>query len=150
MTHEDQYVPYLLSRFFAGFFGVVVSVLGPAYLVDMFFLHHRGRAFTVLHLALNFGASAGPTFSGFVAMRSYWTVEYWWQVGVTAITLVVVFLFLEDTTFDRVGTGKGDEERSWLKGRFDTFFFGTKVVRSVSGRGMVCLCSVTGRRCIGD
>lgn len=91
----------------------------------------------MLHLALSFGASAGPTFSGFVAMRSYWTVEYWWQVGVTAFTLVVVFLFLEDTTFGRDGVGKKDEE-SWLKGRLDTFFFGTKVIQSVSGREMVC------------
>lgn len=142
MTREDQYVPYLLSRFFAGFFGVVVSVLGPKYLVDMFFLHHRGRAFTLLHLALNFGASAGPTFSGFVAMRSYWTVEYWWQVGVTAFTLVPVFLFLEETTFDRAGFKKRNEKRSWLRGRLDTFLFGNKVVSSVSWRELVCILCV--------
>lgn len=122
MTGADQYVPYLVSRYFAGFFGVVVSVLGPRYLVDMFFLHHRGRAFTVLILALNFGASAGPTFSGFVAMHSYWPVEYWWHVGLTAFTIIPVVLFLEDTTYDRsLNAVNRTKAGSFLRDRVETF-----------------------------
>lgn len=140
MTKPDQYVPYLVSRYFAAFFGVVVSILGPKYLTDMFFLHQRGRAFTVLHLALNFGASAGPTFSGFVAANSYWPTEYWWHVALTAFTLFPVFFFLEDTAY------KPSEERSqesttqsFLSKRFEIFFKGGKNSRSVSWGDMVCL-----------
>lgn len=140
MTREDQYVPYLVSRYFAAFFGVVVSVLGPRYLVEMFFLHYRGRAFTVLHLALNFGASAGPTFSGFVGMHSYWPIEYWWHVGLTAFTLIPVFIFLEDTAFDRaVGAVNRTKPQSFLKDRMDIFFFGRKLAPSISWGETVCL-----------
>lgn len=129
MTRQDQYVPELISRYFAGFFGVVVGVLGPRYLVDMFFLHQRGRAFTVLHLALNFGASAGPTFSGFIATNAYWPVEYWWTVALTGFTLIPVFLFLEETTFNRSeGAINRVKPKSFIKDRIETFFPGNKVV----------------------
>ncbi|RKU48547.1 hypothetical protein DL546_007440 [Coniochaeta pulveracea] len=133
MTKHDQYAPYLVSRYFAAFFGVTVSVLGPKYLVDMFFLHQRGRAFTVLHLALNFGASAGPTFAGFVAAKAYWPVEYWWSVALCAFTIIVVFFFLEATYYDR---GEGAVNRtkpdSWIKDRVETFFPGNKVTAQVT------------------
>lgn len=129
MTGSDQYAPYLVSRYFAAFFGTSVGVLGPRYLVDMFFLHQRGRAFTLLHLALNFGASAGPTFSGFIAANLYWPVEYWWSVGLAAFTLIPTFLFLEDTTYDRSeGAANRVKPESWIKDRFQTFFPGNKVV----------------------
>jgi MFS family permease len=140
MTRPDQYAPELVSRYFAAFFGVSVSVLGPRYLVDMFFLHQRGRAFTVLHLALNFGASAGPTFSGFIAANQYWPVEYWWSVGLTAFTLIPVFLFLEDTTYDRSeGAVNRVKPASFLRDRFETFFPGHKVVPHKSWRETVRL-----------
>ncbi|KAH8906155.1 MFS general substrate transporter [Coniochaeta sp. PMI_546] len=133
MTGHDQYAPYLVSRYFSAFFGVTVSVLGPRYLVDMFFLHQRGRAFTILHLALNFGASAGPTFAGFVAANAYWPVEYWWSVALTAFTIVVVFLFLEETSYNR-GDDASNRTKpdSWIKDRLDTFFPGNKVVPPTS------------------
>ncbi|KAK3689859.1 major facilitator superfamily domain-containing protein [Podospora appendiculata] len=128
MTGHGQYAPYLVSRYFSAFFGVTVSILGPRYLVDMFFLHQRGRAFTVLHLALNFGASAGPTFAGFVAANAYWPVEYWWSVALTGFTIVIVFLFLEETTYDRKdGAINRTKPDSWVKDRWETFFPGTKV-----------------------
>lgn len=133
MTKPDQYVPYIVSRYFAAFFGVTVSVLGPKYLVDMFFLHQRGRAFTVLHLALNFGASAGPTFAGFVAAKAYWPVEYWWSVALAAFTIIIVFFFLEETYYDRSeGAVNRTKPVSFIKDRVDTFFPGHKVARPVT------------------
>jgi MFS family permease len=129
MTRPDQYAPYLASRYLSAFCGVTVSVLGPRHLVDMFFLHQRGRAFTVLHLALNFGASAGPTFAGFVAAHDYWPVEYWWSVALTGFTIIVVFLFLEETGYDRSeGAVNHIKPDGWMRGRTETFFPGSKVV----------------------
>ena len=102
---------------------MVVSVLGPKYLVDLFFLHQRGRVFTILHLALNFGASAGPTFSGFIAAKRYWPVEYWWSVALLGHTLILVFLFLEETSFDRSeGAINQKPPESWLANRIQTIF----------------------------
>lgn len=65
-----------MSRYFAGFFGIVVSVLGPKYLVEMFLLYQRGRTFTVLYMELNFGTSAGLIFSGYITTKWYWPIEY--------------------------------------------------------------------------
>ena len=133
MTGENQYAPYLVSRYFSAFFGVTVSVLGPRYLVDIFFLHQRGRAFTILHLALNFGASAGPTFAGFVATNNYWPVEYWWSVVLAAFTIIIVFIFLEETSYIREeGEFNRIKSDSWIKDRVETFLPGSKVVRQTT------------------
>jgi hypothetical protein len=106
---------------------MVPSVLGPQYLTDLFFLHQRGRAFTIFHLALNMGASAGPTFSGFIAANHYWPVEYWWSVAVITFTLVLILLFLEDTTYDRSeGALNRPRQENWAQGRVQTFLFGQK------------------------
>jgi MFS family permease len=130
MTGEHQYWPYFVSRYFAGFFGMVVSVLGPRYLVDLFFLHQRGRAFTILHLALNFGASAGPTFSGFIAANNSWTIEYWWSVGLLGFTAFLVLLFLEEAGFDRTeGATNVIPPDSFLQNRIYTFFPGNRIVK---------------------
>lgn len=123
MTGKGDYWSYFGSRFLAGFFGMATSVLGPKYLVDLFFLHQRGRVFTIIHLALNFGASAGPTFSGFIAANRYWPVEYWWSVAMLAFTAVVVFLFLEETNFDRTeGATNMTPPESFIARRIQTIF----------------------------
>lgn len=129
MIHHNDFVPYIVSRYFAAFFGIVVGVLGPCYLVDLYFLHQRGRAFTFLHLALNAGASAGPTFSGFIAANDYWPVEYWWSVALTAFTLLPVFCFLEETSYDRSARANNRVKPDrWIQDRLETFFPGNKVV----------------------
>jgi hypothetical protein len=60
MTHSDDYIPYIISRLFAGFFGAVPTVLGPRIVTDLFFLHQRGRAFTALHMAFLAGRQSHP------------------------------------------------------------------------------------------
>ncbi|RDL40144.1 Uncharacterized protein BP5553_00123 [Venustampulla echinocandica] len=123
MTGKGDYWSYWASRLVAGFFGMVCSVLGPRYLVDMFFLHQRGRVFTIFHLALNFGASAGPTFSGFIARNNYWTIEYWWSVALLGVAAICVLLFLEETTFDRTpGAVNMSPPKNYLANRIQTFF----------------------------
>ncbi|OQD84685.1 hypothetical protein PENANT_c012G01696 [Penicillium antarcticum] len=102
MTNPKNYIPYVMSRLFAGFFGAVPTVLGPRIVTDLFFLHQRGRAFTVLHMAFLFGTIAGPTFSGFVSAHSFFPVEFWWTVGLLGFTLLCCFFFLEETGFDRL------------------------------------------------
>ncbi|OGE48439.1 hypothetical protein PENARI_c028G07345 [Penicillium arizonense] len=105
MTHPEDYIPYVMSRLFAGFFGAVPTVLGPRIVTDLFFLHQRGRAFTALHMAFLFGTIAGPTFSGFVSAHSFFPVEFWWTVGMLGFTLLCCFFFLEETGFDRAKIG---------------------------------------------
>jgi len=44
MTHKNDYNSFIVSRFFGAFFGSVTGVLGPRILVDLFFLHQRGKS----------------------------------------------------------------------------------------------------------
>lgn len=138
MTGHDQFDAYVVSRFLSGFFGGLTGVLGSRLLYDMFFLHQRGRAFTAFYFSLNFGTVAGPTFSGLVAANAYWPVEYWWNVAMVALSAVLVFLFLEETGFDRVNPELNpDIPKSYIANRFATFFFGQKVVPKTTVKKMV-------------
>lgn len=138
MRRPDQYNAFIASKFFAGFFGNVVSVLGPLYLVDLFFLHQRGRAFNALGIAMNLGASAGPTFSGFITVHLPWYDEYWWTIGLCCGSIVLAFLFLEETSWNRVdGAANIVLEDEWFKRKVRTFFPGTKVVPPPTRQDMV-------------
>ncbi|KUI64804.1 hypothetical protein VM1G_01242 [Cytospora mali] len=138
MRAPDQYDAFMASKFCAGFFGNAVSVLGPLYLVDLFFLHQRGRAFNFLGIAMNLGASAGPTFSGFITVHLPWYNEYWWTIGLCCAAIVFVFLFLEETSWDRVdGAENIILHDPWFKRKVKTFFPGTKVVPRASRKEMI-------------
>lgn len=142
MTQSNQYIAYFMSRYFSGFFGMIISVLGPQYLVEIFFLHQRGRAFTILHLALNSGGAIAPTFSAYISARTTWTVEYWWSVGLLAATSILTFCLLEETSFDR-GNLESNlvPPQGFFKNRVYTFLPGNKIVKSASGREMVSIIS---------
>jgi MFS family permease len=130
MTHPNDYIAYILSRLFSGFFGAVPTVLGPRVVTDLFFLHQRGRAFTALHMSFLFGTIAGPTFSGFISAGAFFPVEFWWTVGLLGFTLICCFLCLEETSFDRENPDKNPKVPiSFGKNRVATFFFGHRVVQ---------------------
>jgi MFS family permease len=139
MTHPEDYIPYVMSRLFAGFFGAVPTVLGPRIVTDLFFLHQRGRAFTALHMAFLFGTIAGPTFSGFVSAHSFFPVEFWWTVGLLGFTLLCCFFFLEETGFDRVCLEENPDIPSMrIANRIATFFPGNRVVGPTTWKETVC------------
>ncbi|KAI9930810.1 hypothetical protein MW887_011568 [Aspergillus wentii] len=130
MTHSNEYIAFIMSRLFAGFFGAVPTVVGPRMITDLFFLHQRGRAFTVLHMAFLFGTIAGPTFSAFISANAFFPVEFWWSVGLLGATAILIFLFLEETGFDRENPEKNPIlPASWTGNRLVTFFFGQRVVQ---------------------
>ena len=131
MTHPGNYIGYIMSRLVAGIFGSVVGVVGPRIMVDIFFLHERGRRFAVIYTANVFGSVFSPTLSGFISGKTSWPAEFWWSAGLVGLILILCFLFLEETGFERYNEGeKGfkawpvKEDVSWLKNRFQTFVFG--------------------------
>ena len=130
MTHPNDYIPFTMSRLFAGFFGAVPTVIGPRVVTDLFFLHQRGRAFTALHMAFLFGTIAGPTFSGFVSAGSWFPVEFWWTVGLLGATIFLVLWVLEETGFDRAHPENNPKiPKGFIANRFATFCFGQAVVQ---------------------
>lgn len=128
MDQEGQFNAFIVSRFFSGFFGGVTGVLGPRILVDLFFLHQRGRAFTAFHWCLNFGSVSGPTLSAFISSKRSWTLEFWWTVALLGVTIIGVFLFLHETSWEReAGAVNRPAPEGFLPNRLATFFPGTKV-----------------------
>jgi hypothetical protein len=150
MTSVSDYNGFIVSRFFGAFFGSVAGVLGPRILVDLFFLHQRGislgfflgalftqnnmfifcsgRAFTVFHWCFDFGTVAGPTLSALIAARTDWTYTYKWTAGLVAASTLLVFFFLQETSWDREeGAVNYPPPANFFAGRIATFFPGNRV-----------------------
>jgi MFS family permease len=144
MTGSDQYIPYIISRYVAGFFGFATSVVAPSNLFDIFYLHQRGRAFTILEIAMNLGASVGPTFSGFIAANQYWTTEYWWTIALLGAAIVIVFTCLEETGYDRKTLALNPiKPTGYWANRVATFLPGSKVVKKTNLKETVSYLSKT-------
>lgn len=74
-------------------------------------------------------ASAGTTLSGFIAANDYWPIQYWWSVGLTAFSIILVILFLEESSYDRTeGAVNRTKSDNFIKDRIDTFFPGNRLV----------------------
>lgn len=138
MTHKNQFNSFIVSRFFSGFFGGVTGVLGPRVLVDLFFLHQRGRAFTAFHWCLNFGSVAGPTLSAYISSNRSWTLEFWWTVGLLGFTIICCLLFMHETSWVREADAvNSPAPENFFANRIATFFPGTKVTPKSTARQTV-------------
>lgn len=89
MTGADDYNAFVVSRLFGGIFGSVPSILGTGMILDIFYLHERGRALTTFHISLLLGTVAGPTFGGFIVEHVPWTHEFWWTVALQGFVFIL-------------------------------------------------------------
>ncbi|PON26268.1 hypothetical protein TGAM01_v204744 [Trichoderma gamsii] len=126
MTKADQLDIFIVSRGFAGFFGNAVGVLGPHMLIDMLILHQRGRAFTIFHVYFDFGTSASPCLCSFVGFAA-----------------LLVFLFVEATTWDRIPGATNDSlPEGFIAIRIATFLPGARIAPRKSVGELVRIASV--------
>ena len=135
MTHSNQYGVFVAARLFGGLFGGIALALGAETIVDIFFLHQRGKAFTALNLSWLAGVVVGPTLSGFIVDSTSWTVQFWWSNGLEGVVIILSLALLEDTYYDR--TLKSEEFRkrlpnSFVANRMATFFCGSRVIPPIS------------------
>lgn len=75
----------------------------------------------------------GPTFSGYIVQYVEWPVCFWWTVAANGLAAILIFIFGEDTAWDRENQQPVTDHRassSWLGERMALFFFGTKVTPS--------------------
>ena len=131
MTKSDQYIAFVMARLFGGFFGGIAPALGADTIVDMFFLHQRGKGLTILNLSFLGGGAVGPTLSGFISGSTSWTVQFWWSNALEAVIILLSFFLLDETYYDRT-PNQGVSPRRWPKSfvanRLATFFCGSKVL----------------------
>lgn len=128
MTGPDDFIPFTLSRVVCGLFGVVPAIMGAGFIMDMFFLHQRGKAFAVFEVLIIFAVVGGGTIGGFIAESKPWEYVFWWTLGPVGAAIVAVFVFVEDTTFDRTpgAMQRAPLPRSWFANRVATFLPGIK------------------------
>ncbi|KAL2217892.1 hypothetical protein M432DRAFT_640016 [Thermoascus aurantiacus ATCC 26904] len=86
----DDYIPSTISRLFCGFFGGMPAILGSGYIIDMFFLHRRGKSFAVSERLSSSPSSTRP-----------WDYVFRWTLGPIGAAIIAVFLFVEDTGYIR-------------------------------------------------
>ena len=135
MTHSDQYIAFVMARLFGGLFGGNAAPLGSDAIVDMFYLHQRGKALTILNITFLAGVVIGPTLSGFIVGSTDWPVQFWWSNGVEAAVILVSLLFLEETYYDRsLGPDAKGRKRpaSFAASRITTLFCGSRLMPPIS------------------
>ncbi|KUI72104.1 hypothetical protein VM1G_07542 [Cytospora mali] len=139
LTDEHDFDLLVISRGLAGFFGTVVGVLGPRCLIDMFFLHQRGRAFTIFHFFFDLGNTAGPSISALVTHPTGdWRWAFRWCIILDGVAFLVYFALMDDTTWDRTpGAVNLERPSGWLASRIATFVPGTQITRRVSFREFI-------------
>lgn len=139
MTSSDNYVPFVISRWMSGMFAAVPTVLTPSYIMDIFFLHQRGRAFTTLEISLLAAVIISPTLGGFIVQSKPWPYTFWWTLGPSGAALALVFCFLEETSFSRGPSARSFPQRpeSFLINRIGTLLRSNKVVPSTTVTGVV-------------
>ncbi|KAL8951240.1 MAG: hypothetical protein Q9222_002768 [Ikaeria aurantiellina] len=135
MTEGNQYIPFVIARLFGGFFGGNAAALGADTILDLFFLHQRGKGLTVLNLSFLGGVVVGPTLSGFIVGNASWTIQFWWSNGLELIIILLSLAFLEDTSYDR--TTKNPEQpharpRSFWARKSAIFLYYPRIMPPVS------------------
>jgi MFS family permease len=133
LTHTNDYNQFVVSRLLSGMFGSIPSAFGGGIILDVFFLHNRGRAFISYEVSVLLGATAGPTFSGFISNSHSWTLCFWWTVPLLVISALVVLFFGEETGYDRErGAFPVKIPHNYVANRVATFLPGTAIVAKSS------------------
>ena len=141
----DDLISFAVSRGLSGIGCQVPQVLTSGLIINVFFLHKRGRAFAIYSTTFTLGIVVGAAFCGVIIQHSTWVINFWWFVACNGLAAVLVFLFMEETSFDR---GNVDQpvgprrSKSWVAGRTATFLPGTQVMSRRKRVPLVCHCLV--------
>jgi len=109
-------------------------------IIDIFFLHDRGKCFALYSSTLLLGTIAGGTFSGFIAQRAYWPVQFWYTAGLHGFTAILCCLFLDETGWTRPGQDIWPERpTSFLARKKATLLFTQRIMPHKTGSQMLQL-----------
>src|SRR5690349_4760420 len=141
MTGPNDFIAFAISRHICGLLGGVPPILGAGYIMDIFFLHQRGKAFAIFEALIIFAVVGGGTLGGFIAQTKPWNYVFWWTLGPVSAAIIAVFIFVEDTTYNRTPSAvkRVPMPTNWLENRAATFFPGSRTQPSGRVAEFVCL-----------
>jgi MFS family permease len=116
---------------------LTIQPVGAGAIVEIHFLHERGRAFAVYVIAILIGSTAGPTLSGFIVQHAPWPVQYWYNIALEGLIVLLTFFFLQETGYARDGSAEYPVmPKAFLANRVATFLTG-KVVPKKTAKELV-------------
>lgn len=95
----------LALRFFSGMFSGAILPMGGGAVSDMFEVHERGMSMAIYTIAPVLGPCIGPLVGGWIIQgwgNDKWRWIFWTGTFLTAITLVVGFIFAPETYAPRI------------------------------------------------
>ncbi|KAJ9641303.1 hypothetical protein H2204_002981 [Knufia peltigerae] len=91
----------MLVNLISNFVGALCEVMVQMTIVDIFFVHQRGRMNSFYVWMLNVGASLAPLAAGYVTVSEGWRWVWWWIAILLGILLLAFTFFYEETRYDR-------------------------------------------------
>ncbi|OJI81223.1 hypothetical protein ASPTUDRAFT_58525 [Aspergillus tubingensis CBS 134.48] len=99
MTSPSDYIPFVISRLFAGLCAGVPLVLGSEFVLRTYFRHQRGKCLHILHIPFLLGVAIGPTLGAYVDARASWPISFWYTVPMNGVLALLILVFIEETAF---------------------------------------------------
>ena len=156
MTKDTQYVPFVISRLFAGIFSSAaitresapryeksaltdwITTVGSNFITELFFLHDRGKCFALYTFAILMGAVSGATFSGYIVEKVSWTVQFWYNVAFEGAIALFMFLFVDETLWPRAEQPDIPlPPANPLSRRLATYFFTQRLTRTQTNKEVI-------------
>ncbi|KDR75545.1 hypothetical protein GALMADRAFT_486763 [Galerina marginata CBS 339.88] len=100
----------VVARAFNGFGPSAALGLGAGTVVDLFFMHERGKAMGIFTLMLTNGAHLAPIVGGYVARDRGWRWCFWVGAILNGVMFIIALLFMPETLFDRPEADDTDEK----------------------------------------
>ncbi|PFH50454.1 hypothetical protein AMATHDRAFT_60994 [Amanita thiersii Skay4041] len=86
--------------------------LGAGTVVDLFYMHQRGKAMGIFTLMLTNGAHLAPIVGGYVARDRGWRWCFWVASMLNGITFLLCLVLLPETLYDRSAVMAHEEEEA--------------------------------------
>ena len=96
---------WIAKNILGGFFAAPIEALPEISVADVFFAHERGTYLSLYGLTLVGSNFLAPVICGFINDRQGYKWVFYWPTIFCAIVFVFIFLFMEETNYDRSFVG---------------------------------------------
>ncbi len=117
---------------------LTLLIVGSNFIVEVFFLHDRGKCFALYTFSILFGGICCGTFSGYIVQRVGWTVQFWYNVGLETCIATLCLIFLDETAWSRHGQAPVPHPpSSFIKRKLATYAFTQRITATRSRKEVI-------------